>query len=635
MRQLRVEHEEDHDRDRSNVVARAVHPLSRFNEQDEEVRRLMGALQKAARARAASKLALEEINHDFDRNFMPGSGLRTAAEKLVIRSARVCANLEASSRSLEAAAVASVSMAQQGAYQREATIVSLQTEVRRGEAELAHAFSRLGQGQLHGDPELEAARAHATERVLAVDIRRAERHGEESDERLAKLLGEQQHADERRMLSAEEEHAKLIEHLQISAVRRLMKYGLAKGWTTWKEMHEDKRNLMKRSMARFRHHGMWSAIKRWITEYPPLNRVRRACEPLEAQIRALDRTLEQMREKYAAAMAKNEAAEKALKENSTTIERERSQRIKHLQQIGIRRAMNMDVARGFTSWLEQHKRDRALKYRALQRFRNVSLWSAFRKWLKLYPPIGNREDLEAELQKERVAHRRVRQMLTDRTRERDEARAQASESTRLQIVVRELQKVLAEAMMATSWTTCRQLLYYESLRYVPTAATHGKLLPASVRREINSVPIEGEPPELRPAMSGRLLGGKDLEHMLRDAPSMQELIDSEVRASDDHENAGRSAGTSADLAEMKRALRESEEAHARRVAEMKEEAEQFDQQQKLKPADKRPAFSDHAESLDSPACGGSRDSSPGNRRQGSRGGKQNTYNPFGSDEDDD
>ena len=40
-----------------------------------------------------------------------------------------------------------------------------------------------------------------------------------------------------------------------------------------------------------------------------------------------------------------------------------------------------------------------------------------------------------------------------------------------------LPSLVAQAMKAGTWQQCRQILYHESLRYVDTAATHGRALP--------------------------------------------------------------------------------------------------------------------------------------------------------------
>ena len=66
------------------------------------------------------------------------------------------------------------------------------------------------------------------------------------------------------------------------------------------------------------------------------------------------------------------------------------------------------------------------------------------------------------------------------------------------------------------------------LRYVSTAATHGKLLPAAMRREVNRVPVEGEGDAAHgPRMSGRLVGGKDLERLLQDSAGMRAKMERE------------------------------------------------------------------------------------------------------------
>ena len=47
-------------------------------------------------------------------------------------------------------------------------------------------------------------------------------------------------------------------------------------------------------------------------------------------------------------------------------------------------------------------------------------------------------------------------------------------------------QLFTEALNAPSWTTCRQVLYHESLRYVPTAATHGSTLTPTQRQDMYS-----------------------------------------------------------------------------------------------------------------------------------------------------
>lgn len=143
-------------------------------------------------------------------------------------------------------------------------------------------------------------------------------------------------------------------------------------------------------------------------------------------------------------------------------------------------------------------------------------------------------------------------MLAERTRERDLAREHARETTRLQMIVRELQRVLAEAMMANSWVGCRQILYHESLRYVPTAATHGKMLPRAVRKEI----MRANPEQV----SGRMVSGDLIDGMLRDG---QEQVEEQQWAGDMQIPAGFTPGSIAQFDDfIAQNMRDSTEADA-------------------------------------------------------------------------
>ena len=83
------------------------------------------------------------------------------------------------------------------------------------------------------------------------------------------------------------------------------------------------------------------------------------------------------------------------------------------------------------------------------------------------------DELEEELEAEKAGHATTRaehaqtdakmqQKLTDAYHRAAELRATVSE----------LQSVIKDAYEAGTWSYCRQLLYHERLRYVPTAATH-------------------------------------------------------------------------------------------------------------------------------------------------------------------
>ena len=85
-------------------------------------------------------------------------------------------------------------------------------------------------------------------------------------------------------------------------------------------------------------------------------------------------------------------------------------------------------------------------------------------------------ELEARLKADSEAHDKLRKVSSRLLAEKDSVREVAKQSELLVSIVEQQQKCLGEALQAGSWTVCRQILYHESLRYVQTAATHGKLL---------------------------------------------------------------------------------------------------------------------------------------------------------------
>jgi hypothetical protein len=102
------------------------------------------------------------------------------------------------------------------------------------------------------------------------------------------------------------------------------------------------------------------------------------------------------------------------------------------------------------------------------------------------------------LERERAAHAKSRAQLV-KLREKWETkfekyREAVQTAATLQSVVRELQAVLKEALDASSWSSCRMVLYHEHLRYVPSAATHGRggrwRAPCSLARKKGEIDYE-------------------------------------------------------------------------------------------------------------------------------------------------
>ena len=85
----------------------------------------------------------------------------------------------------------------------------------------------------------------------------------------------------------------MIEHLQKTAIRRLLRSELNKGWMTWVALFRQNQMLIKQSFLRFRNRALYSALHRWVQECPPKGHLLRIIEPLEEHIKSLDRQLGQ------------------------------------------------------------------------------------------------------------------------------------------------------------------------------------------------------------------------------------------------------------------------------------------------------------------------------------------------------
>ena len=68
----------------------------------------------------------------------------------------------------------------------------------------------------------------------------------------------------------EEERAKRVEHLGQVGLRRIMQQGLAKGWSAWHEMWEEKarqQRLLKGAAARLAKPKLAAAVTHWVNSW--------------------------------------------------------------------------------------------------------------------------------------------------------------------------------------------------------------------------------------------------------------------------------------------------------------------------------------------------------------------------------
>ena len=302
------------------------------------------------------------------------------------------------------------------------------------------------------------------------------------------------------------EREERIKHLQYIGVRRFMKYELSRGWTTWHSSYLHYAHLRRQAMARWGNRALWKSLRTWKDAYPPMIKARRLMEPLEQRIAELESAAHKDKEAHVTLLKKCEQYKDLLREHGILIEEEREQRIAHLVYIAIRRVMKLELARGWSKWHEVHRKRKDLMKKAMGRWTKQALWVCLTRWRRRCPlrKDNSLEHYASELERKMAAVNellRLERLAHEQTKS-EAGRGAEKETAMLRALVRELQNVLAEAMKAPSWVGCRQLLYHESCRYLPEAATHGKLLPPSLRKKA-SVQVGG-------MLTGRLSAGSDI-----------------------------------------------------------------------------------------------------------------------------
>jgi len=439
---------------------------------------LASALHDAAQCRAECANALDSLSADFEREFQPGRADRHAASSLVVKSSSIATRLSSACNALEHAASATLHLSRRGAVERESMIDSLYEDVEdfdRRMDEARAAMARVEQSKA-SDRQLADVQLAACAVSMGGELRHCE---EKIDELRAevvachKLMGQ----------TLDDQRAKVVIHLQQQAVKRLLQMDLARGWTSWMVEYKHGAMLRRRAVARFRNGGLHRGFSSWAQNYPPMSKIRRAIEPYKLEIEAMRKELRKEQLSHLETQTKLEAqlndSEEGRKRQRAA---ERQQRVQHLLHVAVKRTLKMELAKGWSQWLDVTKTAKENRMRALSRFKSQGLFKAMRTWRLAYPPRHLTPETllscQEALEREREAHEKTRHGIT-KLREKWEAKfvlyqEAVQTAATLQSVVRELQNVLKEALDASSWTGCRMVLYHESLRYVPSAATHGR-----------------------------------------------------------------------------------------------------------------------------------------------------------------
>ena len=449
--------------------------LSCFRREDDEMHVLHATLDEAARARAGCAHA------------MALAGDAGAPELC----RQVHAQLQTMLRQLESAAAVALSVAKVGAAERESIIDALRCEVAAQE-EAARRFASSAQQELATNRAMLTQHMDSEVCLMRGEVQIAERHrtaAERVIEELEAQISKRDKLLEGHQGNLEEERKQRIEHLYWVAINRVVKLQMSRGFNSWVEMSAHRKWLKMRAIMAFRKQNLFRAMRHWKHVHPPETLVQRVME-LEKALAKEKSVHDKLKEKF-------KEARKKLEEHGETLSDERHQRILHLQVVALRRFRRLELARGWTRWREVYDYHCWLRRRALGSFKNRELAAGMRSWVAVYPPriSGWRvsqpleariNELERTLSSERAMLHKMQTTSAKLLAERDIVRTAVKECSQMRHVVDQLRHVFTEALNAPSWTTCRQVLYHESLRYVPTAATHGSTLTPTQRQDMYS-----------------------------------------------------------------------------------------------------------------------------------------------------
>ena len=457
---------------RASMIRHERPALSRYRREDSEMRALHTALQDSARVRDDCQ---RSISTDYD-----------ATKK----SRQVASKLQSMLRRLESVAAAAASVAQLGASERESIIHALRVEVAAEEENAERAASSasesIAEATLRHQQQL-----NAIVNVMRASMREAERTNDRLGAQLAKEVAEREWRegeDDRKRVAAEAAHKEKVDQLLRTAIQKLSHVDLNRGWNSWLGIHEYKLMLKRRAANAFRNRLYLQAFNEWKEMHPP--------ESTERRIVELKRQLKQEKAVTNELRVELKQVKREVVDNDEAVDR-------WIDFAGLMQC--------FRIWRVRYRPrmlDRAIE--APLKSKMASLEARLRT---------KYESLSAKLREEQSEHNRLKRASARLFAEKDWVREEAKKCELLNALVEHQQRCLSEALQATSWTQCRQLLYHESLRYVQSAATHGKTLENGIRRE-----------RFRRSASGVLVPSGDLEVMKRQAKnSIERALSDEVR----------------------------------------------------------------------------------------------------------
>ena len=272
--------------------------------------------------------------------------------------------------------------------------------------------------------------------------------------------GQEAELERQRLEELAMEKEKRVAHLGQIGVRRLMKQGLARGWSAWHDNwldYQHKKRLLKNAGARLTKPKLVHAFAHWqndwdatISEQLAMTHeerlqneiktriaVEQQCAQLEAQLRAA-------REAALSGTGREAELERL---HQLKLEEEKEKRVAHLGQIGVKRMMNQKLSMGWSAWLDmynEYKRKRQLLRAAGARLTKPKLVHAFAHW---------QEDWDALI----AAKEAKRAKMTEAERIAEAAKEQREKDLAKDKELQQLRADLAAAREAALSGTAREL----------------------------------------------------------------------------------------------------------------------------------------------------------------------------------
>jgi Ca2+-binding EF-hand superfamily protein len=222
----------------------------------------------------------------------------------------------------------------------------------------------------------------------------------------------------------EREKEQRIKHLCEMIANRIMRKDLARAWTSWFCMWEEKvvqKRKLQAAASRLSKPERSAAFHHWLEDWEQAEREaeqveqRRKEEAQSRTVAGLEEQLEDLKAEMARKIAmlereKRQALEAQLEEllgthnaeMSAELAREKEARINQMQKSLMRRMINLDLTRGWQAWLdwwEEKNYHQRLMRKAGGRMGNPALSSAFGWWERETRELKRQAEHEADLKK--------------------------------------------------------------------------------------------------------------------------------------------------------------------------------------------------------------------------------------------